>query len=76
MPEGSIEKGNYAIENSPFKVTRNLSAAGTEAVGVLADLINDGVITLEEPSKEAIEVKERRGLFSHPFFTMPHPLAN
>ena len=64
MPQGSIEKGNYAIENSPFKVTRNLSAAGTEVVGVLADLINDNVITLNEPSKEFIDTKNNQKIRS------------
>ena len=60
MPQGSIEHGNWEIENSPFKVTRNLSAAGTEAVGVLAGLINDGAITLEEPSVESIKINEQK----------------
>ena len=60
MPQGSIEHGNWEIENSPFKVTRNLSTAGVEAVGVLAALINDNVITLDEPSKESIEVNEQK----------------
>ena len=76
MPQGSIEHGNWEIENSPFKVTKNLSAANTETVGVTSGLVKDGVIDLNQPSKEAIEVKKRQGLFSHPFFTMPHPLSN
>tara|TARA_R100001082_G_scaffold89125_1_gene55599 strand:- start:49 stop:537 length:489 start_codon:yes stop_codon:yes gene_type:complete len=60
MPQSSIEKGNWEIENSPFKVTRNLSAAGTEVVGVLAGLVRDGVITFEEPSVESIKINEQK----------------
>ena len=65
MPQGSIEHGNWEIENSPFKVTKKLSAVGTEVVGVLAGLINDGVITLDEPSKEAVKVNEERQIRSN-----------
>jgi len=60
MPQGSIEKGNWEIENSPFKVTRNLSAAGTEVAGVLAGLVNDNVINLDEPSVESIKINEQK----------------
>ena len=76
MPQGSIEHGNWEIENSPFKVTKKLSPSNTETVGVAAALAKDGAYDLNQPSKEAIEVKKRQGLFSHPFFTMPHPLSN
>ena len=77
IPAGSIEKADATIEQSPLKVTRNLSEANKEVVGVLADLINDGVIDItNHQTPEAIKVEKKRGLFSHPFWTMPHPLAN
>ena len=77
IPAGSIEKADATIEQSPLKVTKNLSEANKEVVGVLADLINDGVIDItNHQTPEAIKVEKRRGLFSHPFFTMPNPLAN
>ena len=77
IPAGSIENADATIEQSPLKVTRNLSEANKEVVGVLADLINDGVIDItNHQTPEAIKVEKKRGLFSHPFFTMPHPLAN
>ena len=77
IPAGSIEKAAATIEQSPLTVTRNLSEANKEVVGVLADLINDGVIDItNHQTPEAIKVEKKRGLFSHPFFTMPHPLAN
>ena len=76
IPEGSIEKANATIEQSPLKVTRNYSEANKEAIGVLADLINDGVIDItNHQTPEAIKVEKKRGLFSHPFWTMPHPLS-
>ena len=77
IPAGSIEKADATIEQSPLKVTKNLSEANKEVVGVLADLINDGVIDItNHQTPEAIKVEKKRGLFSHPFFTMPNPLAN
>ena len=60
MPQGSIEHGNWEIENSPFKVTKKLSPANTETVGVTAGLVKDEVIDLNEPSKESIEVNEQK----------------
>ena len=60
MPQGSIEKGDWEIKNSPFKVTRNLSAANTEVVGVLASLVNDGVVDISAPSKESIRINEEK----------------
>lgn len=77
IPAGSIEKADATIEQSPLKVTKNYSEANKESIGVLADLINDGVIDItNHKTPEAIKVEKKRGLFSHPFFTMPHPLAN
>jgi len=77
IPQGSIEKADYGIEQSPLKITRNYSEANKEAIGVLAELINDGAIDItNHKTPEAIKVEKKRGLFSHPFFTTPHPLAN
>jgi hypothetical protein len=77
IPQGSIEKADYGIEQSPLKITRNYSEANKEAIGVLAELINDGAIDITtQKSQEAIKVEKKRGLFSHDFWTMPHPLAN
>ena len=60
MPQGSIEHGNWEIENSPFKVTKKLSPKNTETVGVVAGLVKDGAITLEEPSVESIKINEQK----------------
>ena len=67
MPQGSIEHGYWAISASPFKVTKNLSAANVETVGVASGLVKDGVIDLNQPSKEAVKVNEDRQLRSTVF---------
>ena len=65
MPQGSIEHGYWAISASPFKVTKNLSAANVETVGVASGLVKDGVIDLNQPSKEAVKVNEERQIRSN-----------
>ena len=70
MPQGSIEHGYWAISASPFKVTKNLSAANTETVGVVAGLVKDGVHDLNQPSKEAINVNKDREIRSNSFDTL------
>ena len=58
IPAGSIEKAVATIEKSPIKVTKKLSEPNEEIVGVVADLVNDNVIDLNEPSVESIKIKE------------------
>jgi hypothetical protein len=70
MPQGSIEHGYWAISASPFKVTKNLSAANVETVGVTSGLVKDGVIDLNQPSKESIKVNEEREIRSNSFNTL------
>ena len=67
MPQGSIEKGDWEIENSPFKVTKKLSPENTETVGVTSGLVKDGVIDLNQPSQESIKVNEDRQIRSTVF---------
>jgi len=65
VPAGSIEKADATIEQSPLKVTRNLSEANKEVVGVLADLINDGVIDItNHQTPEAIKINEEKNIRS------------
>ena len=58
IPAGSIEKAVATIEQSPIKLTKKLSAPNEQIVGVVADLVNDNVIDLNEPSVESIKIKE------------------
>jgi len=70
MPQGTIEHGNWEIENSPFKVTKKLSPANTECVGVAAALVKDGVCDLNQPSKEAEKSNKEKEIRSNSFNTL------
>ena len=80
IPEGSIQKADFGIENSPITVTRNLSDANKEVVGVLADLITEGIIDITnhqtEEYKRITEQEQVRTNFWHNFLNAPHPSAD
>ena len=76
LPAGTIEKAKYDIESSPIQVPDNLSEANSEVVACYSGMVQDGICVPGEPNEEQKKVEKKRGLFSHPFFTMPHPLAN
>ena len=54
----------------------HLSNKNKAAVGLYCTLADEGIYVPGEPTEELKQVEKKRGLFSHPFFTMPHPLAN
>ena len=76
LPAGTIEKAKYDIESSPIQVPDNLSEANSEVVACYSGMVQDGICVPGELNEEQKKVEKKRGLFSHPFFTMPHPLAN
>ena len=55
--------------------TSKLNNANKCAVGAVCKMVDEGIIVPGEPTEEQKKVEKKQGLFSHPFFTTPHPLS-
>ena len=72
-----IDFASSNTENSALKAdTSRMNEANKCAVGAVCKMADEGIIVIGQPTEEQKKVEKKRWLFSHPFFTMPHPLAN
>jgi len=77
IPPNAVDFSTYKVETSSIKAnTDKMSNKNKAAVGLYCALADEGLYVPGEPTEEQKKVEKKQGLFSHPFFTSPHPLAN
>ena len=77
IPPNAVDFSTYKVETSSIKAnTEKMSNKNKAAVGLYCALADEGLYVPGEPTEEQKKVEKKRGLFSHPFWTMPNPLAN
>ena len=77
IPPNAVDFSTYKVETSSIKAnTDKMSNKNKAAVGLYCALADEGLYVPGEPTEEQKKVEKKQGLFSHPFFTMPNPLAN
>ena len=77
IPPNAVDFSTYKVETSSIKTnTANMSNKNKAAVSLYCALADEGLYVPGEPTEEQKKVEKKKGLFSHPFFTTPHPLAN
>ena len=77
IPPNAVDFSTYKVETSSIKAnTDKMSNKNKAAVGLYCALADEGLYVPGEPTEEQKKVEKKKGLFSHPFFTTPNPLAN
>ena len=77
IPPNAVDFSTYNIAQSQTKAnTANLNTRNKIIVGAYCTMADEGLYVQGEPTEEQKKVEKKRGLFSHPFWTMPNPLAN